>query len=315
MFGFETCFVQFLNKFRNSSGKRQTYFTANQYIRFCGIWIEFIWYMKLFLRENNWWFYFILTYVLSWTVWYLGDLLLPDELRDLVLVIGAFGPFCAAMILVKASSDNGKLKSWLRTTFNLKINYSWYLLGAIALPFLFAGMHHLLYLSLGGESGVNFGADWLLYFVYLIPTALLSGGNEEPGWRGYITPVLLKRFNIWIAHVVVGVGWALWHLPLYMLRDWGGDNQPFIWLVIYCIPLSMIFTWLYYRSRKSILPVMLLHAGSNVVSQYFPMNSRVFENVNDEYTLIKAGLYLFIAIILLISTKGTLGIYREKSEL
>jgi membrane protease YdiL (CAAX protease family) len=149
----------------------------------------------------------------------------------------------------------------------------------------------------------------------MIPTALLSGGNEEPGWRGYITPVLLNRFNMLLAHIIVGIFWALWHLPLYLLGDWGGDDQPMVWLVIYCIPLSMILTWLYYKSKRSVIPAMLFHGGSNVVFQYFPMKSQLFANVEDEFTLIKTLLYWLIAIILLIVTKGTLGYKKEKTDL
>jgi len=49
--------------------------------------------------------------------------------------------------------------------------------------------------------------------------------------------------------------WALWHSPIYLLEGWGGNDQPFILLFVYCIPLSMILTWLYYKSRKNIIPV------------------------------------------------------------
>jgi membrane protease YdiL (CAAX protease family) len=170
-------------------------------------------------------------------------------------------------------------------------------------------------MSLGGQSGVALSTDWLLYFAYLIPTALLSGGNEEPGWRGYITPVLLDRFNLILSHVIVGTFWALWHIPLYLQNGWGGDDQPIVWLIIYCIPLSMILTWLFYRSRRSVLPVMLFHAGSNVVFRYFPMETQIFDNLKDEFTVIKAVVYGLIAIALLTATKGTLGYRKKETEL
>jgi membrane protease YdiL (CAAX protease family) len=271
--------------------------------------------MKNFLLKNNWWFYFVLSYALSWSVWFLGSLLLPDELQIPVQVIGVFGPLCSAILILRISKGKNGLREWLRKVFNFRIHFIWYLLGAIALPFMFAGIHHLVYLSLGGQSGVELSTDWLLYFAYLIPTALLSGGNEEPGWRGYITPVLLGRFNLILSHVIVGTFWALWHIPLYLQNGWGGDDQPIVWLIIYCIPLSMILTWLFYRSRRSVLPVMLFHAGSNVVFRYFPMETQIFDNLKDEFTVIKAVVYGLIAIALLIATKGTLGYRKKETEL
>ena len=59
---------------------------------------------------------------------------------------------------------------------------------------------------------------------------------------------------------------------------------------------------------------MLLHAGSNVVSRYFPMNTQIFDSVDDEFTFIKIMVYVVIAFILLIITKGKLGYEKEKIE-
>ena len=37
---------------------------------------------------------------------------------------------------------------------------------------------------------------------------------EEIGWRGFALPRLQKRHNALIATLIVGILWALWHLPL-----------------------------------------------------------------------------------------------------
>ncbi len=266
--------------------------------------------MKKFLSKNSWWFYFLLAYLISWPIWSLGKVLLPDNLTIITVIMGGFGPFIAALIILRITSGGSGLKDWLKITFNFRINAIWYLLGGIILPFLIAAVHHLTYLAFGGKSGIEFGPEWLIYFIYLISTTLLTGGNEEPGWRGYITPVLMQKFHPVFVCTIVGIGWAVWHLPMYFLEGWGGNDQPFIWLLIYCIPLSMILTWLYYRSRKSIIPVMLLHAGTNVVFRYFPMETKVFDSIADEFTLIKTIVYQLIAVILLITPRGSLG-YRK----
>jgi membrane protease YdiL (CAAX protease family) len=271
--------------------------------------------MKTWLSKHNWWVYFILTFAISWSIWSLGSILLPEDLFLIALVPGVFGPFLAAVLIIRFSKGKATLQSWLRKIFNLRISVSLYLMGGLILPFFLAGLHHLIYIMLGGQSGLELSMDWALYPAYLIPTALLSGGNEEPGWRGYITPVLLKRFGILPAHVIIGILWGLWHLPLYYTNGWGSDPQSFAGLLIYCIPLSMILTWLYYRSRWSIIPVMLMHGGSNVVSRYFPMDSRIFESVEDEYTLIKILVYGSIAILLLILTKGKLGYIKDETDI
>jgi membrane protease YdiL (CAAX protease family) len=270
--------------------------------------------MKIFLKNNNKWLYFILTCFISWPVWLAGKIILPEKLTIITLILGAFGPFIASLILVSITDERSGLKEWFKINFNFRIKIIWYMLGGIILPFLIAGVHHLIYLWLGGKSGIEFSTDWLIYFVYLIPTALLTGGNEEPGWRGYITPVLLERFHPVVVCTFVGLGWAVWHLPMYFLGGWGGSDQPFFWLLIYCIPLSMILTWLYYKSKRSIIPVMLLHAGTNVVFRYFPMETKLFDYMADEFTVIKTIVYWLFAILLLIISKGSLGFKKPVSE-
>jgi len=270
--------------------------------------------MKGFLLKHNWWFYFVLTFAISWSVWSIGNILLPERLFTIALVLGAFGPFLSAILIIRISRGKAVLKNWLRTIFNFKIPVSWYLLGGLLFPFIIAAIHHLIYIVLGGQSGLELSTDWLLYPAYLIPTALFSGGNEEPGWRGYITPVLLQRFNILLVHIIVGIFWASWHLLLYLQGYWSSDQQSFVWLMIYCVPLSMILTWLYYKSKRSIIPVMLMHAGSNVVFRYFPMNTQIFDSVEDEFSIIKTIIYATIAVILLISTKGRLGYKKVELE-
>ena len=45
-----------------------------------------------------------------------------------------------------------------------------------------------------------------------------------------------------------------------------------------------------------------------------PMNTQIFDSVEDEFTFIKIMVYGAIAIIFLITTKGRLGYEKEKIE-
>jgi hypothetical protein len=77
----------------------------------------------------------------------------------------------------------------------------------------------------------------------------------------------------------------------------------------FCFVLTYALSWSVWD-----LGDLLLHAGTNVVFQYFPMNTRVFESIRDEFTLIKTLVYILIAIILLIATKGTL-VYKKETTI
>lgn len=44
--------------------------------------------------------------------------------------------------------------------------------------------------------------------------ALVGGGKEEFGWRGWLQSALQQHISPLLAAVIVGVVWAIWHLPL-----------------------------------------------------------------------------------------------------
>jgi membrane protease YdiL (CAAX protease family) len=79
--------------------------------------------------------------------------------------------------------------------------------------------------------------------------AVLGGGFEEPGWRGFALPRLQARHVTPIrATLVLALIWGLWHLPLYGL----GFVGPMFYVFFY--------TYLYNRTG-SVLLCILLHAG------------------------------------------------------
>ena len=40
---------------------------------------------------------------------------------------------------------------------------------------------------------------------------------EELGWRGYAQDRFQSRYNALVSSLVIGAGWALWHIPLYFI--------------------------------------------------------------------------------------------------
>ena len=65
-----------------------------------------------------------------------------------------------------------------------------------------------------------------LQFIVLFPLYLFVGGPlaEEPGWRGFALPRLLKNHSALFSTLVIGVIWALWHLPLFAVPGTGSGS-------------------------------------------------------------------------------------------
>ena len=97
-----------------------------------------------------------------------------------------------------------------------------------------------------------------LYFLYSF--IFLGPIGEEFGWRGYALDQLQARWSGLTASMILGVLWGLWHLPLFWLAGTAhSDSLPLGWFVLSAVFLSILLTYLYNRTAKSLLAVMLFH--------------------------------------------------------
>jgi len=135
---------------------------------------------------------------------------------------------------------------------------------------------------------------------------LLTGGNEEPGWRGFALPALLKRLHPVLASLILGLIHAAWHLPL--MNNYG---TTFGWYLFEVIPLTFILNWLYLKSHQSVIPVMLLHAGTNMIYHFIPAPAQVLLGFA-AFIPIRGVVYWGMAIVILVGTKGRLGFVEKR---
>lgn len=111
------------------------------------------------------------------------------------------------------------------------------------------------------------GAVALTFFYTCLPNAL----GEEVGWRGFALPRLQARLSPLAASLVLWACWALWHGPAYL----GGFAPQSLgdtlaeWVLV--LPVTVIFTWLYNRTRASLAAVALLHPAMNTATRFLPI--------------------------------------------
>jgi membrane protease YdiL (CAAX protease family) len=95
----------------------------------------------------------------------------------------------------------------------------------------------------------------------LVVFVLVAG--EEVGWRGFALPRLLARTGPWTASAAVGLLWACWHLPLFLMPGMPQFGTPFLSYVPYLIALSAILTILSLATEGSVLVATLFHGAVN----------------------------------------------------
>ncbi len=226
--------------------------------------------------------YVAIAYAISWTVWLLGWWLAgrPDNLHAMPMLafyIGSFGPTLAAVVL-KAREGRGALRTWASGYLRWRIG--WRALLAIALPLPLSALALTLALGyqpdLAGADGLPAAAFYLTLFPVIvlngIATVFVGAGplGEEGGWRGYFLPLLLPRLGVGRASVVVGVVWALWHLPIMLLfSDWRDGVSVAYFVPLYTlgvVGLSVLMTYVWLMSGRSLLACIWLHGVVNALA-------------------------------------------------
>jgi uncharacterized protein len=94
-----------------------------------------------------------------------------------------------------------------------------------------------------------------------LPLLILGPLSEEIGWRGYALERLQTRWNGITSSLIIGLVWALWHLPLFLMV---GTSQyelgiPYIGFMVGLMASSILYTWVYNHTQYSLWSAILLH--------------------------------------------------------
>jgi uncharacterized protein len=116
------------------------------------------------------------------------------------------------------------------------------------------------------------GSPLAIIATLFIGTFIDDGGTpEEPGWRGFAMPLLQERLRTpLVAAVVLALFWASWHLPLTIPTllapgvDWIGFWYREAQFYVLSIGLSIIMAYCCNLCGGSVIPAIIIHAGSNV---------------------------------------------------
>lgn len=203
----------------------------------------------------------VLAYAFSWGIWGVGYLAVPDDVPFVpVVFLGVFGPAVAAALTVRLTGD--AVRSWLTMILNWRVAPRWYF-AAFLVPVGMYGLAAVVVVFAGATvQGDQFARGFMLSLGSFPTAMLISGGNEELGWRGYLLPRVQQEYDALTASLIVGIVWAGWHLPVYVL-PLGLTNGPFYLFVPFAVLLSVVLTWVYNNTDGSALLAMVMHGSVN----------------------------------------------------
>jgi membrane protease YdiL (CAAX protease family) len=158
----------------------------------------------------------------------------------------------------------------------------------------------------------------LTYPVGFVSTLILGGPlGEEPGWRGFALPRLQRVHGPLVGSLILGILWALWHVPLFWSGVWTPPTIPnIIMFILMTTALTIIMTWVFNNAKGSLLITMLMHASFNtfankILTPLFPAP------ILADYGLLPMLIGFGAAALAIIAlTRGRLGYdhYRQEAE-
>ncbi|RPI86391.1 MAG: CPBP family intramembrane metalloprotease [Chloroflexi bacterium] len=174
-----------------------------------------------------------------------------------LFLVGGFVPSLLAIFLTWKKEGVSGLRILGRRIIQFKLGWRWYVFTLLIVMAGTAGQ-----LTINKLLGNTFnGYLFLAQLGSFLPLLILGPLSEEIGWRGYALGRLQTQWNALTSSLIVGLFWALWHLPLFMMMgtSFHESGDPFIGFLIKMMASSIFYTWLYNNTKQSLWSAILLH--------------------------------------------------------
>ena len=209
---------------------------------------------------NNLTLFFGLVLIISLPFYFIASLV-PQEMTILMGLGLTLAPIAAGLILTYREKGSEGVKRLLKRSFDYKriANRIWYLPILFLWPVIFI-------LAFWVNTFMGETAPDPLFPVFAAPILLvlffIFALFEEVSWMGYAFGPMENRWHALKASLILGLIWAIWHLPLYILA-----GQEPLWIAgqfISLIAIRILIVWIFNNTQKSVFAAILFHAVYNV---------------------------------------------------
>jgi len=214
--------------------------------------------------------FFLFTFLLAWACFIPIALGIPvgSPLGVFLAYLGTFAPSLVAISLTLRTEGKTGVRELLGRILRGPVAGRWFVFALtwmLVIRLTAALVHRVAF---GAWPRFETGELYVIPFAIAISTPAQAG--EELGWRGYALPRMADRMGLAAASVLLGVIWAVWHLPLFFVRGADKFNQSFPVYTLGVIALSVAIAWVYTNTRAGLLLPMLLHSAVNNTKDIVP---------------------------------------------
>jgi uncharacterized protein len=217
-----------------------------------------------------------LTYVISWSIWIsmiVGSMSIASLSGSVLNALAIAGPSVAALV-VAIGLGGSQFHDLVAGLSPARLSTRW-VVTALTLPLVMLAIAFIIAVASFGTAAPTFSIALVGVVAFEFVRILFLGGplGEEIGWRGFALPRLQASRTAFEASILLGIVWGLWHIPLYFVPGTGqyetlaAGTHPAFGIggfIGWTIGLSVLFTWLFNQTRRSLLIVMLFHAAVNL---------------------------------------------------
>lgn len=248
--------------------------------------------------------FFVGAYAYTWLVSAPAAVMPASWTAAILVYVGSFGPPVSAAAVTWLRGDD--VRAWAGQVTRWRVGWRWWVV-ALGLPLVAAGLITLAILAVRGPVALDQPpvSPALVVGIFLFSIVLSGGLNEEPGWRGFAQARLNERYGAFRASLLVGVVWAGWHLPYFVIPVTPHSSFPLVNQVGWfggILTLSVLLAWVY-NSTGSVLLVMAMHAMANTADVVIPLvpDRIVVDGVVDEravgtVVVIHLAVYVFVVL-------------------
>lgn len=194
--------------------------------------------------------------------------LLPIELgaaEGPLYLLGGVGPMVAAWLVLRAQHGSAAERRLFAPLARWRVHPGWYLL-ALAGPVLLA-LGALAVIGRFAAVVAELDVSWT--WVWVLVIRLLAAVPEEVAWRGFALPRWQARYGALGASLIIGVVWALWHLPLLLDRDNVMSTYPVVLYAFSVLATSVVYTSVFNSTGGSVVILTVLHGAGNAAGDVF----------------------------------------------
>ncbi len=262
----------------------------------------------LFLITSVFPLLFFTPFILGLLPWPEGPAGVGGIFVSILMILLYTAPVIVPLVLTAITEGKPGIKALLGRFWKGKLSLKWLLIAALLWPAIFLVINLLARAMEGDATYPLFsfiGKPWT-YFPSAFLGVLFIAIFEEFCWRGYALPCLQVKWNALTSSLILGVFWALMHLPNWFMPP-GNPNRTdsFLTFAVQIILTSILYTWIFNNMDGNLLGVILAHNMSNVIGTLIqvPETFQTYQNW-----------VILAAVVLVVIFSGPKNLVRQKPE-